>query len=121
MRYTRIRPCQPESWSALTSNEESYEAFGRGIAYSFTDYYGLRDNAKAKAVMRRSQTAADASKSGVWRSQKRSPRHPPLVPFSAKPCSSCASVPANTRRLLLPDSLASHEFPSQLNLRILTL
>jgi len=33
-------PPQQESWSALTSNEESYEAFGRGIAYSFTDYYG---------------------------------------------------------------------------------
>ena len=61
-------PPQQEAWSATTSNEETYENFGRAMGFSFVDYYGLRANTKSESVMRRVEnakaTAAAASKNG---------------------------------------------------------
>ena len=53
-------PNAQKTWTATTSNEASYEAFGRAMGDSFADYYGLRSDAaypRQRAVMTRVERA----------------------------------------------------------------
>ena len=57
-------PSRSRQWSTSTSNEESYERHGVGLAHAFVDYYRLRPptEQRVEGILRRVDAAAKVSR-----------------------------------------------------------